>query len=423
MFTLSTDILTDTEERAEHLGIFVNDQTLTQPPSVVNILDRLKEDILSDNTDLNPQSGNKHKRSRYVNILVPISHRSSDTTGPQNQKSVTSSNSSSSCAPIINVGFLKVHKAGSTTIQNILQRFALSHNLNVALPKKNKTTDSHYHYLVFKNGLTLNNIIPIPKGQSYNMILNHAVYDKNTWHTILPEDTFYLAIARETESRFLSAAFYYGLVKRLQKETSSLFIFSELLKHPENFTKSHYYYNGMSYDFGIPEAHYNLHDRIYHHAKTFVDDFDLIMLVEYFDHSLVLLKRRLCWQLKDILYFQNNKGAKSSSREVLFSEDDKVNLQNWQTADAILYKVFSSVFWTRMKLEGEEFLLEVEHFKDVRSYVIAYCANKSRKDDLVVKASRWNDIFSVTREDCKQMVAKEFDLHDTLVQKAWNKMK
>merc|ERR1712062_678535 len=147
------------------------------------------------------------------------------------------------------------------------------------------------------------------------------------------------------------------------------------------------------------------------------------MLMEYFDHSLVLLKRRLCWQLKDILYFHNNKGARASSREVLLSEADKANLQNWQTADAILYKVFSHVFWARVKLEGGDFLQEVEHFKDVRGYVTAYCANTSRKDDLVVKPSRWNDAFSVTRDDCKQMVAKEFDLHDRLVDRAWEKVK
>ncbi|XP_012946721.1 galactose-3-O-sulfotransferase 3 [Aplysia californica] len=372
-------------------------------------------------------TGNETHNASFEDVLVPVLSSTPDVSKHvQENDTFRELDAAAPKQTLQNVAFLKVHKAGSTTVQNILQRYALTHQLNVVLPNKNKTTDPHYHYLGDRNGFSGNDIIPVRNGETYNMILNHAVYNRKSWSSVLErESTVYLAIIREPESRFLSAAFYYGLVKRLHKRNpspnSTKFIFTEYLKNPKNYTTSHYFYNAMSYDFGIPESSYNNPTEILQHAKRLVEEFDLIMLVEYFDHSLILLKRRLNWQLRDILYLHNNKGARKASEGVFLSAEDKSTLRKWQSADVILYKVFSDFFWTKIQQERGDFFQEVEHFKNLQGYLLAFCSSPKQDDVLTVKQSKFNDAFSLTTFDCNKMMAKEFDLHDELVHVAWGR--
>ena len=36
----------------------------------------------------------------------------------------------------------------------------------------------------------------------------------------------------------------------------------------------------------------------------------MVLIMEYFDESLVLLKRELCWELDDVVYFKLNQRSK-----------------------------------------------------------------------------------------------------------------
>ena len=40
------------------------------------------------------------------------------------------------CSPVKRFGFLKAHKCGSTTIQNVLFRYSVKQGLNLVLPEK-----------------------------------------------------------------------------------------------------------------------------------------------------------------------------------------------------------------------------------------------------------------------------------------------
>ena len=39
-----------------------------------------------------------------------------------------------SCIPVNKFGFLKTHKCGSTTVQNMLLRYVIKHDLNLVMP-------------------------------------------------------------------------------------------------------------------------------------------------------------------------------------------------------------------------------------------------------------------------------------------------
>lgn len=42
------------------------------------------------------------------------------------------------------------------------------------------------------------------------------------------------------------------------------------------------------------------------HVDELAEKIDLVLIMEYFDESLVLLKRELCWDLDDVVYFKLN---------------------------------------------------------------------------------------------------------------------
>jgi hypothetical protein len=67
-------------------------------------------------------------------------------------------------------------------------------------------------------------------------------------------------------------------------------------------------------------------------------DFQLVMLTEYFDESLVLLRRLLCWGVKDVLYIPKNQNSLKPS--FTFTANDYALHRHLAEADYELYEFF-----------------------------------------------------------------------------------
>ena len=70
-------------------------------------------------------------------------------------------------------------------------------------------------------------------------------------------------------------------------------------------------------------------------------EFDLVMLMEYFDESLVLLKRRFCWKMEDILYFELNERMGIEKQDV--TSQVREQIRKWNSADVLLYDAFNQM--------------------------------------------------------------------------------
>ena len=79
--------------------------------------------------------------------------------------------------------------------------------------------------------------------------------------------------------------------------------------------------------------------------------FGLVMIMEYFEESIVLLKDQLCWQYDDLIYLKLNvqKGQKSS-----LSTKAEEKLRKWLSADQMLYDHFKGLFLQKIKSFGQE---------------------------------------------------------------------
>ena len=84
--------------------------------------------------------------------------------------------------------------------------------------------------------------------------------------------------------------------------------------------------------------------------------FDLVLLTDFFDESLILLKDMMCWGWEDIVYIKfkmRTEEAKSTITETL-SERIKV----WNKADVQMYDHFNQTFWRKVDVYGKDRLYQ-----------------------------------------------------------------
>ncbi|XP_052813089.1 galactose-3-O-sulfotransferase 2-like [Mya arenaria] len=329
---------------------------------------------------------------------------------------------SSACREQFDVSFLKVHKAGSTTVMNIFLRFAISHNLSIVLPHKSQGFG--FNYLGYGKTVSRDTIVPLPRNETYNILCNHVVYNKEAFRSILPVDTMYVGILREPVSHFKSASLYYGFYNQLKKViVDGRPAISEFLKETNMYKIGTYFvHNRMSYDLGIPPTKFNDNLFVHEYIRQLDQDYALMMIMERFAESLVLLRRTLCWTTKDILYVPLN--AMKNKPSIHLTEEDVQHLSTWNKADFQLHDYFRSKFDETVQNQGQDLQDEVNSFTAIKDSVSKFC-NDIRKlpsNSIAVKhvsTTRLSPGFDVTQNDCRLMTEDELPMMSRLIKKAW----
>lgn len=304
----------------------------------------------------------------------------------------------------MNVAFLKVHKAGSTTIQNMFLRFAKTNGLNVILPRP-------LNYLGFDETINMQNIYPPPENENYNILCHHVIYNKAVFYKFMPRDTVFTAIVRNPITQILSAAQFFHFYDDLREILGNLKeqqLMSTFLQNPDICTteQKKFISARMSLDFGIPKRNVTSPNEVLDHLKVLDSDFILVMVMEMFDESLILLKRNLRWSLKDVIYVPLN--ARNSKNSVVIEGKDLENLKKYNQADFIVYDFFKTKFVKRINEQSEDFHEEVKHFKRTISQIKHYCSENYRHKHIIIESSIWNEEFSISREECNFMYRHEF---------------
>ncbi|KAK3577749.1 hypothetical protein CHS0354_015787 [Potamilus streckersoni] len=330
-----------------------------------------------------------------------------------------------SCSKHNHAAFLKVHKAGSTTVMDIFLRYAIQNRLNIVLPKR--SDGFGFNYLGYEETLLRDNLVPLQKYQTYDILCNHVIYNRTAFRSILPNDTMYIAILREPIRHFISSGIYYYFFDELCKiynTTNSSKAISTFLNNPSALDMATtYFHNKMSFDLGLPPSQFENITYINNYVQELDKDFALVMILEYFDESLVLMKRYLCWELQDIIYLPLNSIGEVKYPMLTF-EDEK-NLRKFNFADFQLYEYFQNIFGQKVQAEGPLFFQEVKHFKLIQQKVKNYCNSTMQSDKsyypLMVPRSTWNKEFFITHSDCKFMSQDELLLMHNLIEEAWGR--
>ncbi|XP_078380141.1 galactosylceramide sulfotransferase-like [Oculina patagonica] len=275
---------------------------------------------------------------------------------------------SNSCQPKDNVLFLKTHKTGSSTITNILNRYGDLHNLTVALPQ-----DGFYNFfwpLSFEKSFTAD-----LRGKTPNILCNHARWNKQTMKELMAQEAAFITILRNPVSQFESTFSYmeFAHLLGIGSTKNPLATFFEdpnrTMAKISDFSASgsavpylHLLRNGQSFDLGLESAQFFIEEKTNDVISELDSNFDLVLMMEYFDESLVLLARELCWDIRDVVYFKLNQ-RRSSDLKTNLSEELAQKIRQWNRADVLLYNHFNRTFWNKVEKLGSAFWTDVDRLR------------------------------------------------------------
>ncbi|GFO12752.1 galactose-3-o-sulfotransferase 3 [Plakobranchus ocellatus] len=322
--------------------------------------------------------------------------------------------------------FAKVHKAASSTVQNIMLRFAMARDLTVLLPvHTNVLNDAG-------SKISISKVVPHPRGQLFDMLCSHVLYNESEIGKYVPKTAFSFAILREPMKQALSALKFYtirypskALKYGLQKHPHDPI--NGFLQHPEDFSLPDiggnpawsFVNNRMSMDLGFDlnnfESSKKNTSKIQAFLKRLEKQFDVILISEYFDESIVLLRRLLRWSMKDIVYFKVNTAILQEKESIwnkkpVISATTTERFRQWNRIDYELYDHFLPIFKEKIR---NEYLFqdEVNAFQKIQHDIRSFCStNKPAAENLRIQENLWTKEFLISKSDCKLMLLTEVEI-------------
>ena len=221
-------------------------------------------------------------------------------------------------------------------------------------------------------------------GETANVFSNHARYNRKEMDFIMKKDAKYITILREPVSQYVSSFYYFEIDKilGLQHRKDPL---EEFLKDPDRHLFSlsirkgdipdvaNLMQSGMMYDLGYDFLEFVNKSLLRNAIQRLDSELDLVLMLEYFDESLVLMMREFCWDFDDVLYIKMN--AMKYKRSKISSRSRKKILK-LNEADVALYNHFNKTFWKRIKKYGNEFWEDVAEFRKRNAEMLVICSPK-----------------------------------------------
>eukprot|EP00057_Strongylocentrotus_purpuratus_P025306 XP_011679780.1 PREDICTED: galactosylceramide sulfotransferase-like [Strongylocentrotus purpuratus] len=300
------------------------------------------------------------------------------------------------CVPVNSVVFIKTHKTGGTTISSILNKYGERHNMSFIANKRDPTR-GHFRFVLVEN----KTILP-PLGVSEKDYKNYKNYNLMTFHIIFLKNEAKLKQLMSPEPRFIT------ILRDPIKQWESAFFFFKgyaTMKVPgktpiqkvDNFMKRPLKYwskkgkglftwqfrNGQWVD--ILGSSSSVNDNMTH-VKELIEELDkkvhFVLLTDYIDESLVLLKRLLCWEFEDLLYVKMNQ--RPSDLSAVMSEDQREKIRKWNKADMLLYDHYNRTLWRKIADIGPSFYKDFDAFQKMLDNYGRWCnitmvTNKIRK--------------------------------------------
>lgn len=331
-----------------------------------------------------------------------------------------------SCNPHNRIAFLKTHKTGSSTLTNILNRYADLRELKVVLPKQQLYRFGWPGYFHWSNVdlLRLN-------GEPASILCNHARYNRPAMDVVMHVDTKYITILRDPVNQFESTFNYMELYRffNLTNYTNPMEVFLRnpreyllnLRKTSKPFPESmNLVRNGMFFDLGLSPIIQDNEHRIRDAIKDIEKEFALVLIMEYFDESLVLLKREFCWDLDDVIYIKQNqrKPGNNPSKRGL-SPQLKNRIRVWNRADVLLYEHFNKTFWEKIKQHGPGFYKDLADLKRKNQEMYDDCVSPEEVTEIAfrltgkIRAFKLNErVSAFNKYLCQKMLTNEIDYID-----------
>lgn len=246
-----------------------------------------------------------------------------------------------------NIFFLKAHKCASSTLQNILLRFGLERDLTFVLPSiHNYIGNPHY----FSADL-IDDSLATQNGK-YHIFAHHSRYYHDQVRSVMYEDAAFVTILRHPAQVYESIYDYYKFQRVYNLSFEDFLSLGEIPKKFENRYFDRIGFNQMSFDLGFDEEDFNDSEKVDEFVKKIDREFDLVLMSEWMDASLVLLAEMMNWPLENVMSLKLNSRAPDSIYKM--SEEEEKRVLELNRADYVLYTHFLNKFKSKIKEYGED---------------------------------------------------------------------
>ena len=175
-------------------------------------------------------------------------------------------------------------------------------------------------------------------------------------YSFLGEGAVYFTMIRHPVDLFRSAWDYFNYGKFYNLTLQQ---FAEGIDTSRGKLEIQINHHFLLHDFGIPEQDINDLKFIDTKIREIDDNFDLILIQERFEESMILLKDLLCWDNADLLHLKLNHAPNTKSK---LTEEGRKTLSAFLEADIRVYDYFYKKFQQKVQAFGEN-MLNVETMK------------------------------------------------------------
>ena len=231
-------------------------------------------------------------------------------------------------------------------------RYALKHDLNIVLPHSG-------NYLGTKSLFNVDLLEKTPwqlAGLSYNLFCLHNRWNgeeiKKLMGNSKNQKPVYFTILRDPVDLFISMWDYYDLGKIYDNVTLEEYALSNKKgKFEDRINEGIYGRNQMLWDFGLDPNYFDNQSAINDKINEIDETFDLVLLTEKYNESIILLKELLCWDYNDLRGLSLNVHKRTKSK---VSINARKTLQKWMKADYYFYNHFKDKFYRKLNSFGPE---------------------------------------------------------------------
>ena len=237
-----------------------------------------------------------------------------------------------------NVAFAKTHKTGSSTLQNILLRFGVHNDLTFAFPKGS---------WMFNLNAPLNatEVLDGPWKElgQFNIFAAHCIWNYDTVTKIVPQDAKFITILRDPVDCFESNYVYMGLQEHTYKMDINQFATTYVLKqHEKRRPKAWAGKNNLLWDLGAEDSVGEDPNAVDAYIKKLDAEFDLVLITERFEESVLLMQDLFCWDTADIGFISQNRRTETTKSNM--TKATRSILKEWLWADYKVYDHFIDKF-------------------------------------------------------------------------------
>lgn len=221
--------------------------------------------------------------------------------------------------------------------------------------------------------------------RSFLKMLNNSCVDSQV-AKVMPAETFYFSILRHPVAMMESIFIYYNSIPAFRKTRSlDSFLDNSWRSYNASITNNHFAHNALAFDFGfdnnVDEDNEDFGERARMAIATIQREFHLVLISEYFDESMILLRHALCWSLEDVVSFKLNSRSKKTRHPLSTNTTEKI--KRWNALDWRIYLHFNTTFWHKVESQigKEQMKREVFKLRELRAKLAHTCLKEGKAVD------------------------------------------